>query len=97
MLLEQANPSDHRVYAGCFPGLTVVCSGDVALDRPSTLERRFLDEAAGRSICTRCTVVDWFAYAAWASDGTLRRSLSLAPDHAVLGRRMSSRHRRGGR
>jgi hypothetical protein len=30
------------------------------------------------------SVVDWFAYAVWAGDGTLRRSLSLAPDHGIM-------------
>lgn len=49
-LSDQANPPDGHVYAGCLPGLTVVCTGDAALDRPSQLPRRFLDEAAGRTV-----------------------------------------------
>src|SRR5258708_39924902 len=47
-LLEQANPDDDRIYAGCFPGLTVVCTSEAALDRPSQLDLRFLREAGGR-------------------------------------------------
>jgi hypothetical protein len=39
-LFEDANPPDHHVYAGCFPGLAVVCTADLALDRPSLLDRR---------------------------------------------------------
>ncbi|MEU4834774.1 hypothetical protein [Streptosporangium sp. NPDC023615] len=85
-LSEQANPPDRHVYAGCFPGLTVVCTGDVALDRPSELGRKFLDEAAGRTVCLHAmhSAVDWFAYAVWDGDGGLRRALSLAPDHGVM-------------
>ncbi|MEV5703581.1 hypothetical protein [Actinoallomurus sp. NPDC052274] len=26
-LSENANPLDHQVYAGCFAGLTMICSG----------------------------------------------------------------------
>jgi hypothetical protein len=85
-LFEQANPPDYHVYAGCFPGLTVVCTGDAALDRPSQLHRRFLEEAAGRTVYLHAmhSVVDWFAYAIWASDGTLRRALSLSPDSGII-------------
>jgi hypothetical protein len=39
-LLEQANPDDDRIYVGCFPGLTVVCTSEAALDRPSQLDLR---------------------------------------------------------
>jgi hypothetical protein len=85
-LLEQASPPDHHVYAGCFPGLTVICTGDAALDRPSQLHPRFLGEAAGRTVYLHAmhSVVDWFAYAIWASDGSLRRALSLSPGSGVI-------------
>lgn len=85
-LSGQANPPDYHVYVGCFPGLTVVCTGDAALDRPSQLNRRFLDEAAGRTVYLHAmhSVVDWFAYAIWANDGTLRRALSLSPDSGII-------------
>ncbi|WP_433174731.1 DUF6928 family protein [Actinoallomurus sp. CA-150999] len=87
-LSEQANPPDHQVYAGCFAELTIVCSGEVALDRPSALDPRFLEEAAGRTVYLHAmhSVVDWFAYAVWEGDGALRRSLSLAPDHGIMER-----------
>lgn len=85
-LLEQANPPDGQIYAGCFPGLAVVCTGDAALDRPSRLSRPFLDEAAGRTVYlhTMHSVADWFAYAVWPGDGTLLRALSLAPDPGII-------------
>jgi len=85
-LLEQANPPDGQIYAGCFPGLAVVCTRDAATDRPSQLDRRFLDEAAGRTVCLHAmhSVMDWFAYAVWARDGTLLRALSLAPGSGII-------------
>jgi uncharacterized protein DUF6928 len=85
-LLDQANPPDGLVYAGCFPGLAVVCTGDAALDRPSQLNRRFVDEAAGRTLYLHAmhSVVDWFAYAVWHSNGTLWRALSLAPAYGII-------------
>jgi hypothetical protein len=85
-LFEQANPPDHHVYAGCFPGLTVVCTANAALDRPSQLHPRFLDEAAGRTVYLHAmhSVVDWFAYAIWASDGSLRRALSLSSGSGII-------------
>jgi hypothetical protein len=63
-----------------------VCSGELAIDRPSTLDRRFLEVGAGRTIYLDAmhSVVDWFAFAVWESDGPLRRALSLSPDSGIL-------------
>jgi hypothetical protein len=85
-LCDNADPPDGEVYAGCFPGLTVVCTSAAGLDRPSTLDRRFRDEARGRTLYLHAmhSVVDWFAYAVWTPDGELRRSLSLSPESGVL-------------
>lgn len=84
-LNENANPPDGELYAGVYPGLTIVASGEVAADRPSALHQRFIDEAAGRTLYLHAmhSVVDWFAFAIW-ENGALRRSLSLAPDHGIL-------------
>lgn len=84
--LDQANPPDGLVYAGCFPGLAIVCTGDVALDHPSQLDDGFREVAAGRTVYLHAmhSVVDWFAYAIWGTDGTLRRALSLSPDSGIL-------------
>jgi hypothetical protein len=84
-LLEDVNPPDGRVYAGCFPGVTVLCTGEVGIDHPSRLDRRFLDVAEGRTVYLHAmhSVVDWFAFAIWA-DGKLTRALSLSPDSAIL-------------
>src|SRR5699024_1747663 len=72
-LFEQANPPDRHVYAACFPGLTVVCTPDAALDRPSELAAEFRSEARGRTLYLHSmhSVVDWFAYAVWTGDGEL--------------------------
>jgi len=85
-LWTDCDPLEGHVYAGCFPGLTVVCTADVALERPSELHRRFRDEAGGRTLYLHAmhSVVDWFAYGMWAPDGALRRSLSLYPDSGII-------------
>jgi hypothetical protein len=85
-LLQNSNPPDGYVYAGVYPGLTVICSGAVALDHPSTLPPKYLAEANRRTTYLHAmhSVVDWFAYAIWTPDGTLTRSLSLAPDDGVM-------------
>jgi hypothetical protein len=83
---ERACPPDHHVYAACFPGLTLLCTAEAALDRPSELDPRFLAEAAGRTVYLYAmhNMVDWFAYAVWDGAGTPRRALSLSPDDGIM-------------
>lgn len=85
-LLEQASPGEDRIYAGCFPGLSVVCASEVAVTQPSRLDQRFLAEGRGRTVYLHAmhSGVDWFAYAIWSSDRTLRRALSLSPDDGII-------------
>ncbi len=85
-LLDQAGPIGPYVYAGHFPGLTIVCTRDAALDRPSQLRTQFLDEAAGRTIYLHAmhSATDWFAYAIWTPNGGLRRALSLSPGSGII-------------
>jgi hypothetical protein len=84
--LWDGGPPDDLVYAGCFAGLTIVCTGEVALDRPSQLHPRFLAEARGRTTYLHAmhSVVDWCAFAVWSSDGVLERALSLSPDTGIM-------------
>ena len=80
------NPPDDEVYAAVWPGATVVCTGEVGLDRPSTLNRRFLEAGAGRTVYLHAmhSVVGWSCFALWEPGGQLRRSLSASPDDGVI-------------
>jgi hypothetical protein len=62
-----------------------VAASELALDYPSQLPAKFLEEAQGRTVFLHAmhSVVDFFAYALWEG-GTLVRSLSLSPDSGVL-------------
>lgn len=84
--LLESNPPDDEVYAAVWPGAMVVCTGEVGIDRPSTLDRRFIEEGAGRTIYLHAmhSVVDWFAFAVWDSNGQLCRALSLSPDDGIV-------------
>lgn len=75
-----------EVYAAVWPGATLVCTHDVAVDRPSEVDPRFLAEGRGRRVYVHAmhSVVDWFAYAAWAPDGRLQRALSVSSDEPVI-------------
>jgi hypothetical protein len=83
---ENANPPGGEVYVGCFEGLTVVCTGDVALDALSAVDERFLAEGRGRTTYVHAmhSVVDWGAFAVWKPDGTLWRALSLSPESGIV-------------
>jgi Family of unknown function (DUF6928) len=84
--LADTGPPDGVVLAGCFPRLSIICTPDVALDRPSTLDRRFVKEAGGRTVYlhTMHAVVDWFAFGKWDESGYLERALSLAPHRGLI-------------
>lgn len=84
--LLAGDPPDDHVYAAAWPGAMVVCSAELGIDRPSTLDRRFIEAGAGRTIYLHAmhSVVDWFAYAVWEPDGQLRRALSLSPDSGII-------------
>ena len=84
--LAETGPPDGLVLAGCFPRLSIVCTPEVALDRPSTLDRRFIKEAGGRTVYlhTMHAGADWFAFAKWDEGGYLERSLSLAPGRGLI-------------
>ncbi len=85
-LESHPNPPDNQVYAGCYPGLTIVCTTEAGLDYPSQLDARFLAAAGGRKVYLHAmhSVVDWSAVAVWAADGSLVRSLSASPDSGVI-------------
>lgn len=74
---------DGTVVAGCFPGLRIVATSEVAIDRPSQLPAKYVATQGTTIVHAMHSVVDWFAYAVW-EDGVLRRSLSVAPDEGVM-------------
>ncbi|HUQ60552.1 DUF6928 family protein [Lentzea sp.] len=84
--LDHGNPPEGEVYAAVLPGLSIVCTWDAANDAPTDLPQRFVREAAGRTLYLHAmhSVVDFFAYAIWEPDGTVRRSFSLSPDSGVI-------------
>lgn len=70
------------VFIGAYPGLTVVCSADLAVPRPSTLPERWIQART----CARTYYVasrpdiEWGAFSMW-ENGTLTRSFSATPVH----------------
>ena len=83
--LGYTSPPDDELFAGCFPGVSILAAAELGLDRPSQLKATFLDPALGSTIYLHAmhSVVDWFGFAVW-HNGKLQRSLSLAPDDGIL-------------
>lgn len=83
--LAEAYPRGSEVYAGYFPSLNIVSASEFAPDRPSKLDKRYLNRGGSRFVYLHAmhSVVDWFAYAIW-ENGTLIRSLSVSPDSGVI-------------
>jgi len=82
---DDANPDDGLVYVTALDGLTLVCTGLAAVDRPSQVPVPVLTAIPASRVYLHAmhSVVDWFAYAVWTG-GHLRRSLSLSPDDGVI-------------
>jgi hypothetical protein len=83
--LSYTCPADDELHIGCFPGVSVIAAKEFGIDHPSKLPRSFIAAGGKGKIYLHAmhSVVDWFAYALWAN-GTLVRSLSLAPDSGIL-------------
>lgn len=71
------------VVAGCFPGLRIVVSDEVALDRLSQLPARFIAPQGITCVHVMHSVADFLSFAIW-EDGVLKRSLGVAPDSGVM-------------
>jgi hypothetical protein len=84
-LSEMVYPPENIAYAASLPGLDILCSQAVMLDRPSELPPRYLQAARGRTVVLHAmhSVVDFLAVAIW-KDGVLIRSLSLSPDCGII-------------
>lgn len=74
---------DGTVVAGCFPGLRIIATSEVAIDQPSQLPAQYIAAKGSTIVHAMHSVVDWFAFAVW-EDGVLKRSLSVAPDEGVM-------------
>lgn len=83
-LSTSAGVGDRGLYIGCYPGVTVVCSTELAVARPSRLPAEFV-----RPFPTATTVYvgfdparSWGAYALWER-GTVRRCFSATAVHIL--------------
>jgi hypothetical protein len=85
-LAEVGIPDRGMVYAAVWPGVSLVCTDQVARDRPSELDARFLAEYPGRSVSAHAmhSVVDWFALGVWGPDGDLQRALSVSGESGAV-------------
>lgn len=83
--LAEAYPHGGEILAGCFPHVSLISAKEFAPDRPSQLKPEYLRGMPAGYVYLHAmhSVVDWFAYAIW-KDGTLIRSLSVAPDSGVI-------------
>lgn len=81
-LAESAGVSAGDVFVGSYPGVTVVCSADVAVHHPSTILETWTRAIASERIYL--VVSDppsaWGAFASWER-GILQRSFSATPVH----------------
>lgn len=83
--LSYTCPPDNELDAGCFPGVSVIAAREFGIDRPSALDRRYIEVGGHGTVTLHAmhSVVDWFAFARW-SGGNLVRSLSLSPDSGII-------------
>ena len=83
--LSYTCPPDTELNIGCFGGVSVVAAREFAIDYPSRLPMSFIDRGGSGTVYLHAmhSVVDWFAYGLWVN-GTLQRSLSLAPDNGIF-------------
>jgi hypothetical protein len=78
-------PPDDQIVAGCLQGVSILAAREFALDKPSGLDPRFLEQFGTQDVVLHAmhSVVDWLAFAVW-KDGRLLRSLSVSPDHGII-------------
>jgi hypothetical protein len=81
--LEDTYVPSGTVVAGCFPGLKIVVTDEVALDRLSQLPSHFIAPQGTTCVHVMHSVADFLSFAVW-EDGVLKRSLGVAPDSGVM-------------
>lgn len=79
-------PADGLLYAAVFPGLTVICAGQLAEIRPSAVRSGWLAQGLGQRVILHSmhSVSDFLGFATWREDGTPQRALCLSPDQGVV-------------
>jgi hypothetical protein len=84
------NPPGGVVYAGVFPGLTVICAAELGELRPSFLRPGWRAEGAGRRVILHSmhSVRDFLGFAVWGPRRNARAGALSEP---------GSRRRRGSR
>lgn len=82
--LSYTCPDDDEIYAGCFPGVSILAANEFGIEYPSKLSTPFIS-TGGRTVHLHAmhSAVDWFAFAQW-TEGRLVRSLSLSPESGIL-------------
>ncbi|MBF6211717.1 hypothetical protein IU433_16510 [Nocardia puris] len=72
-----AGPDPDEVYIGCYPGVTVVCSAQAAIPKPTKLPEFLVRPLASEHtyLVSFDTAYGWGAFAHWER-GELRRSFS---------------------
>jgi len=77
--------NDDELVIGCFPGVAIVSTLDLALDKPSTLPPRFIEAGARGSIWLHNmhSGSDYFSFAQW-TNGKLDRSFSISHDSGIV-------------
>jgi len=82
--LEDAIHPDGRIFAASFPGVSLYCDTQLAIDEPSKLASlAALVPHRTILIHTMSDGADGFAFAMW-SGGSLVRALSVSPDDGVV-------------
>ncbi|HEX4832109.1 MAG TPA: hypothetical protein VH478_13580 [Trebonia sp.] len=83
--LDRTYPPEDITHVLALAGAEVLIDQRFMLDYPSRLPEHLLALGAGRRVILHAmhSVVDWLAFAVW-EDGTLARSLSVAPDGGIL-------------
>jgi hypothetical protein len=83
-LAEATSPPDHIAAAGCFGSLSILAAREFGIDRPSQVDRHFVDGSIGGVVHVFAvhSTVDWFAFARWR-DGRLERALSLSAEGII--------------
>jgi hypothetical protein len=82
---DNCAPAPDELYLACYPGLTIICTMDAAVQQPSELAQRLRNAAPARDVHLHAThsVVDAFSYGFWR-DGQLRRSLAMTADDGIV-------------